>query len=164
MNSIINIRKFTVTPEIQKAYAYLRAQHKTSDRASIQTAKEEELAITAQHEQLNVLQPLIYDDPKLRTTMDSNHKFSRWSGGKLSPEFKVVFAFNPHIKDQSLQAIFDVPKGVKDRYLGSRKSLPNRKDRMGFVAEIATKFNRLMQDQLPYMEDEMRKIRGWMNA
>ena len=162
--SLIKIRKLTVTPEIRKAYAYLCTQHKAFDRAAIQTAKEDELAIIAKHEQLNVLQTLIYDDPRLKKTMDTNHKFSRWSAGLLSPEFKVVFAFNPHIKDQSLQAVFDVPKGVKDRYLGSRKSLPNRKDRMGFVAEIATKFNRLMKDQLPYMESEMRKIRGWMNA
>ena len=162
--ALVKVRKLTATPEIDRAYTHLRAQHKASKPEKKQSEKRLELAITAEHEQLNVLQPLIYDDSKLKNTMDSNHKFSRWSAGMLSPQFKVVFAFNPHIEDKSLQAIFDVPTGITDRYLGRRKSLPNRQDRMGFVAEIAAKFNRLMLDQLPYMEGEMHKIRGWMNA
>lgn len=162
--ALLKIRRLTVTPEIQSAYSHLRSQFKTSNPEKKQIEKEQELAITAQHEQINVLQPLIYNDPRLKATMDANHKFSRWSAGMLSPEFKVVFAFDPQIADKSLKAIFDVPKNIKDRYLGSRKSLPNEEDRMGFVAEIARKFNDLMQDKLPYMENEMKKIRGWMNA
>jgi hypothetical protein len=162
--ALVTIRNFTITSEVKTAYQHLRAQYKATNPETIRNQKESELAIVAQHEQLNVLQPLIYEDPKLKITMDINHKFSRFTVGLLSPEFKVVFSFNPLIEDKALQAKFDVPNGMRDRYLGDRKSLPNPKDRMKFVAEIATMFNGLMQDKLPYMEGELRKIRGWLSA
>ena len=162
--ALIKIRKFAATPEIKSTYDQLRAQFKAAHPNEKQRKRQQELAITAEHEQLNVLQPLIYNDKKLKSTMDTNHLLSRWSKGLLSPEFKVVFCFNPQVEDKSLQAIFDVPTGIQDRYLGDRKSLPNERDRMKFVEEIATKFNGLMVKRRHFMEAELRKIQGWIAA
>ena len=126
--------------------------------------QKKELAIIAQHEQVNVLQPLIYNDPELKKTMDMNHEFSRLTGGWLSPQFKVIYSFAPKTNDPNLQTVFDAPDGLKDRFTGAKKSLPNKDDRMEFVNKIAKKFNGLMSTDLPYMEGELRKIQGWLNA
>ncbi len=107
---------------------------------------------------------VIYNDPELKKTMDMNHEFSRLTGGWLSPQFKVVYGFLPKTDDPKLQTIFDVPDGVKDRFTEAKKSLPNKEDRMEFVAQIAKKFNGLMSTDLAYMEGELRKIQGWINA
>lgn len=161
---IVKARQFKVTGEIRQAYAKIIEEHSTSDKNEKFNNQKKELAIIAQHEQVNVLQPLIYNDPELKKTMDMNHEFSRLTGGWLSPQFKVIYSFAPKTNDPNLQTIFDAPDGLKDRFTGAKKSLPNKDDRMEFVAQIAKDFNRLMSKYRPYMEDELRKIQGWLNA
>jgi hypothetical protein len=153
-----------VTPEISSAYTFIIAQYDAVGKNGKHSKKMKELELVARHEQVRVLQPLIYDDANLKITMDMNHQFSRLTGGWISPQFKVVYCFNPNINDSNLQTVFDTPKGMKDRYIGHRKSLPNVIDRMDFVGDIANRFNSLMASQLPYMEGELRKIQGWLNA
>ena len=160
----MNARRFQVTAEIDKAYKNIISQATTRDRDKKFNLQELELSSIAKHEQINVLQPLIYNDPKLKETMDINHRFSRLTGGWISPQFKVVYRALPKTDDPALETVFDVPKGVIDHFSGAKKSLPNHEDRMEFVAQIAKKFNGLMLNKKTYMEDELRKIHAWQNA
>ncbi|MFZ6751593.1 DUF2515 family protein [Undibacterium sp. Ren11W] len=159
--AVVKARNFKATPEIRAAYLEIIESYSAKSKLKNQ---QEELAFIANHEQRNVLQPLIYNDPKLIETMDMNHRFSRLTGGWISPQFKVVYSFSPKTDDPKLQTVFDAPDGVIDRFIGKNKSLPNEGDRMNFVADIARDFNRLMFEKRSYMEAELRKIQGWLNA
>ena len=162
--AVVKARKFEVTGEIDEAYKNIISQSVTKDRNKKRSIQQLELAVIAKHEQINVLQPLIYDDQKLKETMDMNHRFSRFTGGWISPQFKVVYSAMPKTEDPNLETVFDAPKGVADRFSGAKKSLPNQEDRMEFVVQIAKKFNGLMTTKRAYMDGELRKIHAWLNA
>jgi hypothetical protein len=74
-----NIAKFTVTPEMRKTYGVFIGEFNgaASKRSASQT---DELVEIAKQEQLQVLQPLIYQDRVLINVMDLNHKMSRFWG------------------------------------------------------------------------------------
>jgi hypothetical protein len=119
----------------------------------------------AKQEQVRVLQPLIYEDPKLIEVMDQNHQLSRRWGSWLSPKYAVVYSAQPKTDDPKLQTVFDPSNGVVDRmWTGGKKSLPNPDDRMEYVNQIAKDYNDLMSRDRAYMDGELRKIRGWLNA
>ena len=60
---------------------------------------------------------------------------------------------------------FDPPSGVWDKFRGRNiKSLPDEDDRMEYVEKIADTFDNAMQKRRSYMEGELQKIRGWLNA
>lgn len=164
MAALLTVRKQVVTEEVTAAYSHMVEHFNAKGERDKRIHKAKELAIIAKHEQLRVLQPLIYDDPKLKTTMDMNHKFSRLTGGWISPQFRVIYAFDTKITDPTLQTVFDVSTGLGDRFFGARKSLTDPTDRMEFVADISDEFNKLMSKRLPYMEGELRKIQAWLNA
>ncbi len=162
--AVVDCRKLTQTASVKQAYAHLIAGFNASAPAQKTALQQLELVVIAEQEQINVLQPLIYDDPKLKETMDMNHQFSRQTDGWISPKFKVIYSFSGANTDPQLETVFDPPKGIKDRFMGKRHSLPNQAERMVFVGRIAKDFNRLMDTRRAYMEKELRKIHSWMSA
>lgn len=156
------VAKFAVKPDMQKAFAEISKGKLTGKWPDSLQA---ELKFIANHEQLNILQPLIYEDAKLKETLDMNHAYSRRAGW-LAPPFQVVFSAAKDTNDPELKVIFDPAGGVLDWALGSNKSLTDTTDRMKFVGDIAKQFNKLMLSPkyAPYMLSELKKIRGWLNA
>lgn len=157
------VAKFKVTTEVRNTYSLLIEEYALDDAGKADNQREEVKTIAAQ-EQINVLQPLIYEDKKLIDTMDINHLISRASLGALSPRYTLYFSASPKNSDPDLQATFDEPKGTWDYLTGRKKSLPNKDDRMAYVADIAKKFDKLMTTKRTYMDGELQKIRGWLNA
>jgi hypothetical protein len=164
LSVLIKLRQFSSTPAISQTYKHLIGEHKQLDKAEKLSHQKLELVAVAEQEQINVLQPLIYDDPLLKITMDTNHRFSRMTNGWISPKFKVIFRASPTNNDPALEAVFDVPESMLNRFTGSIKSLPDQDDRMKFVSQIAKTFNDLMSSQKGFMENELRKIGAWVNA
>lgn len=158
------VAQFKVTPQIQRTYQILAQEYAATSEDGRFSLQQKELVQIAQQEQLNILQPLIYDDAKLGDTMKTNHRFSRITGGLISPHYAVVYSASPTTGDASLTTVFDQPKGFWDWMTGMNATLPNADDRMAFVANIARDFNRLMGKKRNYMEGELQKIRGWLNA
>lgn len=158
------VAQFAVTPEIRATYATLITEFNAPTAKKKREAQEAELNYIATQEQINILQPLIYEDAKLISTMNINHTISRYLGEFFTPKYKVVFSAQPSTTDPNLQTIFDDPNGVIDYLKGPSKSLPKPADRMGYVADIASKYNKLMAEKRPYMDGELQKIRGWLNA
>jgi len=152
------VAKFTQTPKMQEALKEI-SRGKEGWPKSLQA----ELLAIAHHEQLNILQPLIYEDAKLKETLDMNHAYSRRAGW-LAPPFQVVFSAAKDADDPELIVRFDPSVGALDWLSGSNKSLANTTDRMKFVGDIATRFNELMLKDKSYIEGELRKIRGWLDA
>jgi hypothetical protein len=164
LSRLQKVAKFGVTPEIRETYSALIQGFQAGRGAPKFRRQKEELVEIAKQEQLNILQPLIYDDAKLIKTMDINHAISRYSYGFLSPRYAVVFSAKPKTDDPKLQTVFDEPKDPWDYATGPKKSLPNPVDRMKYVGEIATKYNKLMAEDRAYLDGELQKIRGWLNA
>ena len=160
---LVRLRDFRVTPEVRSTYATLIREASLKGRDNKFSQQKAELQFIAKQEQINVLQPLIYEDAKLAETMAMNHQYSRMTGGWLSPQFKVVFSASAKTTDSKLEAVFDAPDGIGS-YFGARKVFTNKDDRMVFVGEIAKKFNELMAEQRPYMDGELRKIQAWLYA
>lgn len=163
------VRDFAVTPQIAKAYGLYcaMAELDPSDptkRAARRDMQQAELVAIANHEQLNVLQPVIYDDAKLKETLDLNHRVGRRFGEGVVPYLKLVFSALPATEDASKVIRFDPPQGAWDQVSGATKSLANKDDRMEFVGRIAVDFNKWMTKDRTYMEAELRKIQAWMNA
>ena len=160
--ALAKVARFTVTSEIRTAYSILIAEFQADGDEKF-GSQQLELQAIAKQEQLNVLQPLIYEDAELKKTMDANHAISRRFPG-LSPRYEVVYSALPHTDDPKLKTTFDPPTGLWDQVTGATASLPNQADRMAYVAQIAKRFNELMADDRRYMEGELQKIRGWLNA
>lgn len=161
---LVKVRNFTVTPEMRSTYATLIKESSMKGKDDKFAQQQAELQFIAKQEQINILQPLIYEDAKLAETMAMNHKYSRSTGGWLSPQFKVVFSASPKTNDSKLEAVFDPPTGAWNQLFGARKVFTDKDDRMTFVGKLANKFNELMATKRPYMDDELRKIRAWLNA
>jgi len=159
------IARFKATKEIRNAYQIFVNEYRASSRSARFERQKEELVEIAKQEQLNVLQPMIYEDAELAKTMSINHLISRYSGGFLSPQYAVVYSASPKVDDPTLKTVFDAPDGITDWVTGPKQSLPNPQDRMSYVEDIAKDFNRLMGGRKrAYMESELRKIQGWLNA
>ena len=161
---MVKVRNFTVTPEMRSTYATLIKEASMKGKDDKFAQQQAELQFIAKQEQINILQPLIYEDAKLAETMAMNHKYSRMTGGWLSPQFKVVFSAKPKTDDPTLEAVFDPPTGAWNQVFGARKVFTDKGDRMKFVGTLADKFNYLMTKRRSYMEGELRKIQAWLNA
>lgn len=164
LDVLTKLRVFGVTNAVSTTYQALIKEYAEGKKSSKRDLQEEELIAIAEQEQLNVLQPLIYDDPLLKVTMDTNHRFSRLTNGWLSPKFKVIYSAKAINNDPVLETVFDAPKSVLERFSGKVQSLPNSKDRIEFVKRIADDFNFLMDDRRRYMERELEQIAAWVNA
>jgi hypothetical protein len=163
LSAVVKLRSFARTAAVSDSYRYLIEEYSARSNAK-SGFQQKELVAIAEQEQINVLQPLIYNDPLLKTTMDTNHRFSRLTNGWLSPMFKVIYSASPHNGNPELETVFDAPENLAERFLGKIKSLPNCEDRMVFVRKIATDFNFLMDNKRSYMDGELRKIARWINA
>ncbi|MFC4931956.1 DUF2515 family protein [Massilia sp. GCM10023247] len=162
--ALLSLRSFKATPQIHTSYRHLTAEYLATEISKKTELQRFELAAIAHQEQVNVLQPLIYNDPLLKETMDVNHRFSRITNGWLSPKFKVIYSASATNARPELETVFDAPRNFKDRLTGKRQSLPDVDDRMQFVEKIAQQFNYLMIDRRKYMESELKKIMSWVSA
>jgi hypothetical protein len=164
LEALTKLRVFGVTNAVSTAYQVIIKEHTADSKLSKKDFQKQELVAIAQQEQLNVLQPLIYNDPLLKVTMDVNHRFSRLTNGWLSPKFKVIYSAGATNNDPTIETVFDVPETVLERFVGKMQSLTDPEDRIGFVRKIATDFNSLMDSRRQYMDTELMKISGWINA
>lgn len=158
------IKRFQPTAQVRQAYASYLQQATLDDKKEKAIQRRLELKAIASHEQKNVLQPLIYNDAKLKETLDAAHALGRRFGHWLSPHFRVVYSAAPHTDDPRLISRFDEPQGLWDQAKGTDKSQANQKDRIEFVEEIAEKFNGLMEKQEGYMHAQLAQIRKWIDA
>lgn len=162
--TVSRLKTFGATTAVSAAYGHLASEYSADNDSARWKIQQRELVAIAEQEQINVLQPLIYDDPRLKVTMDINHQASRITNGWLSPKFKVIYSASPQNEDPELETVFDVPKSVLERFSKAKQSLPNVTDRLSFVSDIADDFNRLMSTKRSYMEGELKKILTWLTS
>lgn len=166
------VKLFPTTADMRQAFTNYTQQMNALNDAQRKNLQQTELVVVARQEQLNVLQPLIYDDQKLKETLDLNHYMSRNLGEWASAPIRVVFSAEASTDDESLRIDFDPSEGVmdstgrlfRDMFGKPKKSLSDPADRMDYVNKIAAKFNKLMDRRRPYMEAQLRIIAGGLGA
>jgi len=143
-------------------------QHANNQRR-FQKLQSDELRFIEEHEQLNVLQSLLYSDEALKNTLDFNHEISRRSYGFLSPNYRVIYTAEFDTPDDpDKQTIFDPPSGTLEKlfnvFISPTKSLADPDERMEYVREIAKDFHGLMTSSKQNgVEDDLRTILRWKN-
>lgn len=152
-DALPKIKHFETNPNIKKGMDWVDKFEKTTDKDSRPSIQFEHLIAIANHEQGNVLQPLIYDDSDFSKWVERQ----RWPVVKqISPTLKVVFSHSCSTRDPRLESI--APDDTV---------LENLKSRMKWITDAAGQFHRLMQgvrqdsDKI-YMEQELRTIAGWV--
>lgn len=146
--SLSVIDNFKVKSEVTEAFSYIEKVEGESPGTARQALQYKSLIATANHEQLNILQPLIYEDPIFQTILDVQ-KASE--GMPLVPLRSAAFSTACDVDD---------PKLREQMYKGS---LYNAQDRMGFIQKIADKYHGLMINNNKYMEGMISEIAGWRN-
>ncbi|MDO7413057.1 hypothetical protein Q5X48_14695 [Acinetobacter baumannii] len=112
------------------------------------------LMAIANHEQGNVLQPLIYADKDFSKWVGRQ----RWPGVKqISPTLKLVFSHACSTDDSRLESV-----------ASDDTVLENFASRMKWITSAAEQFHNLMQgtqqqSDITYMENELKTIAGWVD-
>ncbi|MFI8146391.1 DUF2515 family protein [Acinetobacter sp. ABJ_C5_2] len=148
------IKHFETNPNIKKGMDWVDKFEKTTNKDLRPSIQFEHLMAIANHEQGNVLQPLIYDDSDFSKWVERQ----RWPVvKKFSPTLNVVFSHSCDTNDPRLESI--APDDTV---------LENLKSRMKWITDAAGVFHGLMQgttfkSDIAYMEQELRTIASWVN-
>ncbi|MDR3029204.1 MAG: hypothetical protein LBV35_12210 [Acinetobacter sp.] len=148
------VQRFKYNDNIKEGMLKVQEFEQTVSRTERPTIQFEHLMAVANHEQGNVLQPLIYEDKD----------FAKWVGRQrrpglkqISPTLRLVFSHACSTDDSRLESV------APDDTI-----LENFKSRMDWIKNAAKQFHDLMQgtkqeiDKV-YMEQELKTIASWVN-
>ena len=151
-DALPKISQMRSNSNIDKGMAKVQEFEKASPR-NRPTIQWDHLTAIANHEQGNVLQPLIYEDPYFKGVVG----VQRWPIVKqMSPTLELVFSHSCSTDNRKLESV-----APDDTILEDFKS------RMSWIGLAAKKFHGLMQgfdrqSDIAYMEQELRTIAGWV--
>lgn len=145
--SLAAINNLKLTPEITSAFNLTKETETLSGTERTEKQYKSLLAI-ANHEQLNILQKLIYNDWSFQRTLDTQ-KLAE--GAPLVPLRSAAF---------STQCDLDNPELREQMHDGD---LYNAQQRMDFIVKIADKYHKLMIKKKSYMEGQIAAIASWKN-
>jgi hypothetical protein len=142
------IKDFEVSPEIEKAYALI----KKCELAELSQKPDTQLQLlnaVVEHEQKNILQPLIYEHPWFSQLI----KIQRLSLIKMiSPEFEIIFTHACSLEDEELKSV--APEDTK---------LEDYDSRLDWMKQAIGKFHKLMQSRNELMLQELTHIASWIS-
>jgi hypothetical protein len=145
LGAINNLKK---TNEIDEAFDLIKAVEAMPAGAARETAKFESLLKIADHEQLKILQPLIYDDWTFQKILDGQ---ALSEGLPYVPLRSAAFAIACDVKDSEHRVQMTDDDG----------SLYKAKERMKFILAIAKQYHKLMQIETRRMESTIATIASW---
>lgn len=146
--SLAVIDNFKVKKEVVDAFLVIKQTEEASPGGVRQELQFKSLLATAKHEQLNILQPLIYEDPVFQTILDVQKAAE---GLPLVPLRSAAFSTACDVKDPELRE--QMIEG----------DLYSAQDRMEFINNIAVKYHGLMIRKEKYMEHTITEISAWRN-
>lgn len=115
----------------------------------------------AKHEQLAILQPLIYDHPVFAKWVKKQRE--NWFYNLISLAYQLVFAADCESEKAALKS--KAPEGMELEMASSLEDAQQEspKTRMGWIGLAALQFHKLMQTDKPHMEGELQKIAAWVD-
>ena len=143
------LNNLRLTKDITKAFQYTRSFERSSDYEERRALQLQSLMMIANHEQITILQPLIYNEWVFNKSLDIQAALEDLP---LIP--KRVAAFTTTCDTENEQRRVQMKDG----------NLYETADRMKFITAIAEKYHILMHEDVEYMEGTIRTISSWSNA
>jgi hypothetical protein len=143
------IKQLGISAHIRNGFAKVREFEATSDRRRASKIQYEHLIAIANHEQGEVLQPLIYDNRVFSGSVAAQRApVLNW----FSPDVELVFSHACQTEEKTLKSV--PPEGTKIEDFTSR---------MAWITKAADQFHLLMQENRAFMEGELRTMAGWVD-
>ena len=144
------VKYFKPSPDMSKGFEKVLDIERTDDSELRSELQLEHLLAIADHEQREILQPLIYNDPVFKKWLTRERQWwIRWA----SPTYQLVFTHQCSERDPQLKSV--APGDIK---------VEEEESRMDWIESAAKKFHKLMSDQEAHMLDELRTIATWVNS
>lgn len=143
------LNNLRLTKDITKAFQYTRSFERSSDYEERRALQLQSLMMIANHEQITILQPLIYNEWVFNKSLDIQ---AALEGLPLIPKRVAAFTTTCDIENEQRRV------QMKDG------NLYETADRMKFITAIAEKYHILMHEDVEYMEGTIRTISSWSNA
>ena len=148
--SLAKINHFKPSPRMLDGFEKVLQIERTEDSTLRPKYQLEHLLAIADHEQREILQPLIYNDPV----------FSKWLGRErqwwmrlAAPTYQLVFTHQCSERDPQLKSVAPNEMKVEDE-----------ESRMKWIEKAANKFHELMNDQEAHMLNELKIIATWVDS
>lgn len=158
--ALSKINNLRAKDEVKEAFKQARMYALASDDGDRRAAQFANLMALAEHEQGNILQPLIYDDKdfawwiKVQRGGEGSGAWGRTVGvatSWMAPKLKVAFV---SACDTDLPEFRNVaPEGTK---------MEDYQSRMFWVGDVAKSFHKLMGQYPGRMEAELSTMAGWV--
>ncbi len=148
--SLSRIKYFKPSPDISKGFEKVLDIERTDDSELRSELQLEHLLAIADHEQREILQPLIYNDPVFKKWLTRERQWwMRWA----SPTYQLVFTHQCSERDSQLKSV--APGDMK---------VEEEKSRMAWIEDAANMFHELMNDEEAHMLSELRAMATWVNS
>ncbi len=148
--SLGKIKHFKPSDHIIKGFDLVKQFEEESDKEQGEKLQLKQLLVIADHEQLEVLQPLIYDNPDFAAWAKAQRsKWIKW----MSPTYQLTFTHACEIDEPELKSVAPDDLIIEDE-----------KSRMDWIGDAAEIFHDLMLTQNDYMMQELRTIASWVNT
>jgi len=149
--SIPTIKNFRPSEYIKQGFELVKRIESTQDDRKASDLRMKQLLAVANHEQLEVLQPLIYEDPLFAKWTWRQREW--WTLRKISPEFQLSFSYTCEAEEDSLRS--DAPDTMVVEDFASR---------MDWILTAANKFHTLMLEHELYMLGQLNMIATWVKS
>ncbi|WP_111640713.1 DUF2515 family protein [Marinimicrobium alkaliphilum] len=148
--SLKRIQQLNASDDLIKGFEYVADLEQTRGRQQRLELQFDHLMAIANHEQGEILQPLIYDDEIFSswTKRQRENFILRWA----SPKFELTFTHQCTEKDEDLRS--EAPKGMV---------VEDFESRMTWIEQVAEMFHNLMQNRTDYMTSELTSMSEWVN-
>ena len=159
--SIGTINNFKPSSYIIKGFDLVKDIEAESSKQNRRNIQLDQLLVIADHEQLEVLQPLIYDNPdfawwadfqRMKGLKDLSPLAHKWVQ-KAAPTYQLTFTHACDIDDADLKSVAPDDLIIEDE-----------QSRMDWIGEAADIFHGLMKTRNDYMTQELRTIASWVNS
>ncbi|WP_347902742.1 hypothetical protein [Pseudomonas purpurea] len=147
-DALVAVNNLKETAEVKEAFTLIRELESLPPGPDRESAKYKSLLRIADHEQLKILQPLIYDDWTFQKILDGQ---AIAEGVPYVPLRSAAFSVSCDVEQ------------AENRVQMTKGDLYNARDRMSFIGEIAKQYHYLMRSDTKRMESVITEIAGWSN-
>lgn len=152
--SLSKINNLAATPDLIKGFEYVVQIENMAPSKARKDKQFKHLLAIADHEQLRVLQPLIYNDPDFNKWTARERKWFSWRIARwIPPKYELVFSHACETDDEELKSAAPADLVIE-----------NEKSRMDWIVEAARMFHDLMDIKAAYMNSELNTMAGWKSS
>ncbi len=147
--SLDKVDHFQATSHLIEGFRYVVQIEKMVPSKRREDIQLKHLMAIANHEQDEVLQPLIYEDPIFKKWLVRERTYWRWA----APTYQIVFTHACSTRNPQLKSVAPDDMVVEDF-----------ESRMKWIEKAATLFHDLMLGRTDHMVDELATIARWVDS